>query len=153
MIRVLHIVGTMNMGGQETFIMNLYRNIDRKKIQFDFIVHSKEKGYYEKEILSLGGKIYRIDPIGKNIIKHCVSLYKILREKPQYIVHRHTCSSIVWIDLLVARLANIKKIIVHCHANKTTSHKLLNNMFRPILNLLVAKMQGCSCMEKIKNLK
>ena len=38
MIRVLQIGLTSNIGGTETFIMNLYRNIDREKIQFDFLV-------------------------------------------------------------------------------------------------------------------
>ena len=91
MKRVLHIVGTMDMGGQETFIMNIYRKIDRKKVQFDFVVHSNNRGYYEDEIKKLGGKIYRIEPMGKNIIKHCKDLYKILKKNPKYIVHRHTC--------------------------------------------------------------
>ena len=31
MVRVLHVVGTMNRGGIETMLMNFYRNIDRDK--------------------------------------------------------------------------------------------------------------------------
>ena len=38
MIRVLQVTGVMNRGGAETMIMNLYRKIDRTKIQFDFVV-------------------------------------------------------------------------------------------------------------------
>ena len=38
-IRVLHIVPNMQAGGLETLIMNIYRNIDRTKVQFDFLVH------------------------------------------------------------------------------------------------------------------
>ena len=41
--RILHVVPNMNMGGLETFIMNVYRNIDRSKIQFDFLMHYKEE--------------------------------------------------------------------------------------------------------------
>ena len=40
--RILHIIGRMNVGGAETFIMNVYRNIDRDKVQFDFVIHTKE---------------------------------------------------------------------------------------------------------------
>ena len=43
MIRVLQIVYGMNVGGVETFLMNVYRNIDRSKVQFDFLVHVKEE--------------------------------------------------------------------------------------------------------------
>lgn len=58
-IRVLHVIGIMNRGGAETMIMNLYRNIDRNKVQFDFVENSSEPAAFDEEILSLGGKIYR----------------------------------------------------------------------------------------------
>ena len=32
-IRILQIVPNMQMGGLETFIMNIYRNIDKEKIK------------------------------------------------------------------------------------------------------------------------
>ena len=54
MIRVLHVVTHMNRGGLETMIMNYYRNIDRKKIQFDFLVHRMERAAYDEEIETLG---------------------------------------------------------------------------------------------------
>ena len=58
-IHVLQVIHSMNMGGAENMIMNLYRSIDREVIQFDFLVHSNEKGIFEDEIEKLGGKIYR----------------------------------------------------------------------------------------------
>lgn len=57
-IRVLCVFKLLDRGGSETMCMNLYRNIDRTKIQFDFVKHSSKKCDYEDEILSLGGKIY-----------------------------------------------------------------------------------------------
>lgn len=39
MIRILHVVTVMDRAGQETFIMNVYRQIDRNRVQFDFYVH------------------------------------------------------------------------------------------------------------------
>ena len=58
MIKVLMIVHEMNRGGIENFIMNLYRNIDRNKIHFDFVEHTNKKCAFDDEIESLGGKIY-----------------------------------------------------------------------------------------------
>lgn len=55
MVRVLHVIGKMDRGGAETMIMNYYRNIDRSKIQFDFLVHTEKKGDYDDEIIYLGG--------------------------------------------------------------------------------------------------
>ena len=59
-IRVLQVMSSMNRGGAETMIMNIYRNIDRSKVQFDFVVHTNKKSDYEDEILSLGGKVYSV---------------------------------------------------------------------------------------------
>ena len=52
MKRVLNIIRTMDMGGAQVMIMNIYRNIDRTKIQFDFLVN--EKGFFDEEILKMG---------------------------------------------------------------------------------------------------
>lgn len=57
-IRILHVIRLMNHGGVESMIMNLYRNIDRTKVQFDFVQNSNEPAVYDEEILALGGKIY-----------------------------------------------------------------------------------------------
>ena len=58
-IRILHIIGIMNRGGAEAMIMNLYRNIDRTKIQFDFVENEGEEAAFDHEIQELGGRIYR----------------------------------------------------------------------------------------------
>ena len=58
-IRILHVIGIMNRGGAENMIMNLYRNIDRTRIQFDFVENEGEAAAFDEEILSLGGRIYR----------------------------------------------------------------------------------------------
>ena len=45
-VRVLQVVATMNMGGIENFLMNLYRNIDKDKIQFDFLILNNEPNIF-----------------------------------------------------------------------------------------------------------
>ena len=57
-VRVLCVFSTLDRGGAESMCMNLYRNIDREKVQFDFVKHTPERGAFEDEILSLGGRIY-----------------------------------------------------------------------------------------------
>ena len=44
-LKVLHVVGRMGCGGQETMIMNIYRKMNLSKIQFDFLVHTTEKKF------------------------------------------------------------------------------------------------------------
>lgn len=59
-IRVLQVLGTTDLGGAESRTMDLYRNVDRGRVQFDFAVHTSQKGYFDEEIESLGGYIYRL---------------------------------------------------------------------------------------------
>ena len=56
--RILQCVSNMDRAGIETMLMNFYRNIDRSKIQFDFLVNKPKKGDYSEEINSYGGHIY-----------------------------------------------------------------------------------------------
>ena len=59
-MRILHVFNTMDCGGAENMIMNIYRNIDREKIQFDFLVHSDKAAFFDEEIKSLGGRIFYV---------------------------------------------------------------------------------------------
>ncbi len=117
--RVLHVVVNMNRGGAETLIMNIYRNIDRTKIQFDFLVHKKE-GDYEAEISKLGGKIFRIPYVTD--VGH-FAYYKALRnffaEHTEYkIVHSHMdCMS--GLVMKAAKKSDIPMRISHSHNTKS----------------------------------
>lgn len=53
-IRILHVLGGLSLGGAESRIMDLYRNLDRNKMQFDFLVHSAKEEHFDKEIKMLG---------------------------------------------------------------------------------------------------
>ncbi len=57
-VRILHVLTAMNLAGTESLLMNLYRNIDRTRVQFDFAVSAEERCAYDVEIEELGGKIF-----------------------------------------------------------------------------------------------
>lgn len=61
-LRVLHVLGGVGLGGAESRIMDLYRQMDRDEIQFDFLVHRNDgkPQFYDEEIKSLGGRIYAL---------------------------------------------------------------------------------------------
>ena len=66
--RILHITEMLSAAGIESFIMNVYRNIDRSKIQFDFLVLRDQKEFYDNEISSLGGEKYFVHSEIKNTL-------------------------------------------------------------------------------------
>ena len=66
--KVLHIVGGMDVGGTETMIMNIYRKCSTE-VEFHFVSYYSKKGYYDEEIISLGGKIINLEnPKSRGII-------------------------------------------------------------------------------------
>lgn len=136
-IRVLQVIGSMNMGGAENFIMNLYRNIDKEKIQFDFISH--KPGIFDDEIRKLGGKIYYLDYVTKvGPIKYKKELNMFFKKHNEYkILHTHIdqTSGIV---LDVARKYNFEKLIVHSHSTNN-SNNVLVNMYKKTLQKKIIK--------------
>jgi len=115
-IRILQLFTTLGRGGAETMIMNYYRNIDRTKIQFDFVVHRQKEGTYEDEIASLGGKIYRFLPFHpKNFIAYKKQISRFFDEHPEYqIVHGHV-SHLGYFFYKEAKKREIPCIIIHSH--------------------------------------
>lgn len=123
-IRILHVIGVMNRGGAESMIMNLYRNIDRSKVQFDFVENTSETGNYENEITQLGGRIYHCPKFNGNVIKY-VRWWNdfFCTHKDEYsFVHGHIGSTAA-MYLSVAKKNGIKTI-AHSHNTYTGKFSL-----------------------------
>lgn len=128
MIRVLHVLGGLDRGGAESMVMNLYRTIDRKQIQFDFITHTNRCQAYTEEIENLGGKIYYFPAFnGLNYFK-MKRLWKFFfKNHPEYkILHSHV-RSYASLYLPIARRAGIKTII---HSHNTSSGRGLKALVK-----------------------
>lgn len=108
MKRLLCLLSGVNAGGAETFIMKIYRNLDRTKYQIDFCINAKEKCFYEDEILDMGGKIYRIPSKSENIRAFKYQLKKIIKENSYTRVLRITSNSMGFMDLKIAKRAGAK---------------------------------------------
>lgn len=89
--KVLHIVSALNRGGAETLLMNIYRKIDKRQLQFDFVSHRNEKNDYEDEIMALGGRIYKVPSLGQiGPFSYVKELVKIMSDNQYEVVHAHT---------------------------------------------------------------
>jgi len=118
-IRILHVLGRLDRGGAETMVMNLYRNIDRSKVQFDFIIHTRDKCDYHEEILSLGGRIYSIPRYkGINLFQYMGDWRKFLKAHPEYkIIHGHVRST----ASIYLRIAKNYGLVTIAHSHSTSS--------------------------------
>lgn len=119
-IRILHVIGSMNRGGAEAMIMNLYRNIDRSNVQFDFVENTDQEAAFDQEIRDLGGMIYRCPHFtGKNFSQYKKWWKDFLRNhKKEYkVIHGHigSCAAIY---LGEAKRAGLYTI-AHSHSSGT----------------------------------
>lgn len=116
-VRVLNVLGTTNLGGAESRVMELYRALDRDKVQFDFLVHTGKEGQYSEEIRRLGGRIYSVPRFRLlNLLSYKKALRKFFREHHEFAaVHGHMTST-ASIYLPVAKKAGIPVTIAHARS-------------------------------------
>ena len=116
MVRVLQVVTSMEKGGIENMLMNLYRKIDREKVQFDFLLHKDKKAEFETEIEQLGGKIYRLPE--RSLLKpaeYFKALDSFFKTHQEYrIVHSHIDEQSAYI-LKYAKKNGVPVRIAHSH--------------------------------------
>lgn len=117
MKKVLHYVGKMDIGGIETLLMTIYRNIDRSKVQFDFAVHTDKKHMFDDEILSLGGHFFAFPMMRKNPFKYKKAWDSFWKEhKDEYAAfHFHSPTFANLIAMKSAHRHKVPVIIAHCH--------------------------------------
>lgn len=126
-VRVLHVLAGLNSGGTESFIMNLYRNLDRTKIQFDFLIREKSNEVLIQEVESLGGRVYMCSPFPRNLIKNYFEVRAFFKNNARKYkaVHVHANSLIYTLPLTEARRKNIGCRIIHSHNTQTANIKIL----------------------------
>jgi glycosyltransferase involved in cell wall biosynthesis len=165
MKRLLCIVGSMNAGGAETFLMKIYRQLDKTKYQMDFAVATEKEGFYDKEILQMGGKIFHITPKSVSAVKNFNSIRDIVRDNRYNYVLRTSQHSLSALELLAAKLGGAKvRVFRSSNSNTTTGskkeltlHKICKFMPRAFANVRIAPsteaaefMFGKGCIQNYK---
>lgn len=149
MIRILQCVNNMHRAGLETMIMNYYRNIDRTKIQFDFLTHRPERDDYDDEIESLGGRIFRAPRLyPQNYPAYFSYMNNFFKEHPEYqIMHSHI-DSMSYLPLLAGKKAGVPIRIAHSHSTSIDLDLkyVLKQFFRS--RILDVANHCCACGEE-----
>lgn len=143
--RVAHIMGKWLGGGVESVVMNYYRNIDRNKIQFDFICDDDSTDVPYDEIEKMGGKVILIPPYQK-VFKYHKKLKHVLKEGKYKIVHSHINTLSVF-SLWAAKSAGIKVRIAHSHSTtniKERKRNFIKQILRPFSKAFATDYMCCS---------
>ena len=116
-LRVLQVVTKMERGGLETFVMNMYRNIDRTRVQFDFLCHRDGRFAYDDEIEALGGRIYCVPRCNPLDLRYLRTVDEFFVEHSYRVVHSHiNCMSAL--PLAAARRHGVTVRIAHSHSSR-----------------------------------
>ena len=116
-IRILHVLGTTQLGGAESRIMDLYRHVDRERVQFDFLVHTGGEGFFDKEIRELGGRIFRVPRFRfYNYFSYKKAVKNFFEKNHEFRAVQGHITSTAAIYLPVAKRAGIPLIIAHARS-------------------------------------
>lgn len=144
-IRVAQIIGKWVGGGVEAVVMNYYRNIDKDKIQFDFICDEDSTKIPVKEIEKFGGKVILVPPYQK-IFRYFKSLKKVLKNGKYEIVHSHINTLSIF-SLFAAKCAKVPIRIAHSHSTtnrKERNKNLIKQILRPFSKVFATDYMCCS---------
>lgn len=142
MKKILHVVGGMDRGGAESYIMNTLRNLDRKKFHCDILTFLKpregDKYVYEDELKELGVKIIRIpDNRFRHPKKFIEDVQKVLTDGKYDAIHSHI-DFMSALTLTAARKAGVKQRIAHSH--NTNNEKFNSKKMRAAAMVLRGKI-------------
>lgn len=135
--RLLVILASLNTGGAETFMMKIFRSLP-ESYKIDFIV-SVDTGFYEDEVIKLGGRIFRVPLRTKHPIKTFKAIYDVVKQNHYTHVLKLCDTPIGLYDLLAARLGGAKVLCVRsCNAGAANSKlgKFINVFLRPFFNYI-----------------
>ncbi|PAU70258.1 glycosyltransferase [Bifidobacterium italicum] len=141
MQRVLQVVNIMDRGGVETLLMNIYRNIDREQVQFDFLTHpfsdsANNSQEYEEEIISLGGKVYKAPSYTHNPFSYTKFISRFFQAHPEYtVVHGHNLDAAALSYMRVAKQHG-RFLIAHSHNTHDRGSALKGAVLRIVHSVL-----------------
>ena len=145
MLRVLMSVVGMNRGGLETFTMGLLRNIDRNKVCLDFLVSID--GDYDKEIIELGSRIYKIPFITKTgPFQYAKNLRSFFKDHPEYRIIHIQMDKFGGMVAREAAKSGIPVRIVHSHNTKNEGgilYKLVKNYYGRLIPHYATDLFAC----------
>lgn len=152
MIKILQVMGCLEKGGTESFVMEVYRKIDRSKFRFDFyILNPQYMSAYVEEIESLGGHVYKGEPLCLNNANRGIrALRKVLREcGPFDVVHSHVNVGNALV-LYVAKSEKVNVRISHSHAIHVKEKKPFERLKKYVMKklLLYSATDRLACSEE-----
>lgn len=153
-MKILHIVSNISLrSGIMAFLMNYYRFIDTKLVQFDFLYYEDREFDHKNEIEDLGGRVFK-SPIPSSLINFNRFIEDFANaHKGEYdIVHLHDPFLSIFYGKLKKKL-RCKSFIAHAHSTKTSDSligEIRNRLMLGIGKHIADNLFACSSLAGIK---
>lgn len=144
-IRIASVIGRYIGGGVEAVTINYYRNIDKNKVQLDFICDEDSTNIPYEEIERMGGKVIIIPSYSKPF-KYHKALKRVLKEGNYKIIHSNINTLSVF-SLFAAKCAGVPVRIAHSHSTSNKKEKkknLMKQVLRPFSKVFATDYMCCS---------
>lgn len=121
-IRVLQTIVALE-GGVAKVITDYCQNMDRSKVNFDYVIYTDKNDIFSEKIKELGGKIYLLDfpkiknPIKKQLVKY-KSHYRLFREYKDHIIQVNASTYTDRFIAVLAKKAGAKHVVIEAHSTK-----------------------------------
>lgn len=123
--------------------LNLNKHIDKKKFEPEIAVWFKDGPERMEDLTEAFNNVEILPSRRKKTLEYSLELYRALKSRKYELVHIHANSATVLVEIFIALIAGIKKIVLHSH-NSTCENKLFHKLFRPLLPLLSSCSYACS---------
>ena len=138
-LRVLHVLGRLNPGGVESWLLNVFRTADRRSVRFDVMVHQAAEGLYDAEVRKLGVGIHHNTEY-RNVTRYYRTFREIAGATRYDVVHSHVhhYSAVV---LACAAALGIPVRIAHSHNDTQAADRRSGTARRAYLTAMRALLQ------------
>jgi len=131
--KIIHVLGSMDVGGVETWLMNILKNSDAKKFKHEFLVQKNKKGFYDEKIDRLGSRVHICEI--NNIFSYTIRAYSKIRKLKPDVVHSHV-GAFSGLVLFVSWLAGVECRVSHSHTDLSVTDKKSRLIRKLYINLM-----------------
>ena len=143
-IKVLTVTttGFLRKEGISTVIYDYYKRLDSLKFELHVVVSGEYSSELIQQFVNIGVKIRCLPSRKKSALKYYEKFAKLCKKERYDVIYIHGSSSLMFLELWIAKHYDCKKRISHSH-NTTCNHKLLDKIFRPAFYRGITQAVAC----------
>lgn len=148
MKKILEIIGSLRIGGQEKVGREIGLHIDREKYEIHYLVFDEIKEPYESDLEKAGIKVYHLPEPSKGYVQYLKNLSRLFDENQYSVVHAHTMFNCGW-AMLLAWAKKVPCRISHSHSIKMADYhysmlaKVYQAAMQKLIHIFGTEFIGC----------